>query len=217
MRLNINLASQPYEDVKKFLLRWGTLIAVLAIFTGGLVYYAISSWRQSRDVNRQIAMLRQEMNSLDREKAAGMALLNRPDNKAVAEQARFLNEVIARKAFSWTRVFEDLERVMPPRLHVVSIAPELNDQNQLQVRMIVAGDSRERAVELVRKMEESDTFRQAQVRVESKAQQASGTDTVQFEISSIYAPPAVGAPYTPESNGTSGKLGDAGVQKVGQR
>jgi len=31
-------------------------------------------------------------------------------------------KLIQRKSFSWTRVFEDLEQVMPPNLHVVSAA-----------------------------------------------------------------------------------------------
>ena len=51
---------------------------------------------------------------------------------APATVSQFLNDLFLRKAFSWTRVFEDLERVMPPRLHVVSIHPATNTDNQLE-------------------------------------------------------------------------------------
>ncbi len=52
-------------------------------------------------------------------------MLGLPQNKSVVENSRFLNGLIARKSFSWTRVFMQLEQIMPPKLHVVSISPEL--------------------------------------------------------------------------------------------
>jgi type IV pilus assembly protein PilN len=191
MRVNINLATRPYQDVRQFLMQWGAIIVLIAVLTGGLLYYSVSSWRQSRDVNKQIAVLRTEMDRLDHEKLAGLALLNRPENRDTAERSRFLNSVIARKAFSWTRVFEDLESMMPPRLHVSSIAPELDKNNQLQLHMVVAGDSHDRAVELVRRMEESPTFRRPELRSETMVLPGGSTaagDTIQFDISSQYLP-----------------------------
>ncbi len=75
--------------------------------------------------------------------------------------------MIERKAFSWTRVLENLEKVMPPRVHLVSIHPELDEDNQLALKMMVAGDSRDRAIELVRRMEESRRFAQTYITRES--------------------------------------------------
>ena len=33
MRIDINLASQPYEDARQFWMRWGTALGVLAALT----------------------------------------------------------------------------------------------------------------------------------------------------------------------------------------
>jgi len=221
MRVNINLATRPYQDVRQFLLQWGAVVAFIAVLTGGLLYYAVSSWRQSRDVNKQISVLRTEMDHLDRERAAGLALLNSPANKDTAERARFLNTVIARKSFSWTRVFEDLEKLMPPRLHVLSIAPELDQNNQLQLHMVVAGDSHDRAVELVRRMEESPTFRKAELKSETAVIPNANTagDTIQFEITSQYLParePLQAADSKPGEKTDSGEKGNPqeGQQKA---
>lgn len=192
MRLNINLASRPYEDIRNFNKRWGTIAAMLALLTAALLFYAVRSWRESRDVNAQIATVQNEIRSLDSEKQAAVALLNRPENRTTAEQSQFLNQLIARKAFSWTGVFMDLERLMPPGLHVVSIKPELGPDNQLQVSMVVGGNSRERAIELVRRMEQSPTFRQARVRAEAARENPTDGDAVRFEISSIYVPQVPG-------------------------
>lgn len=199
MRLNINLASMPYEDLRRITFRWITGLAVLLLLTAGVCFYAVTTWRESRDVNQQISNLRQEIRTLDSEKAAGLALLNRPDNQKTTEQSNFLNQLIARKAFSWTRVFMDLEKLMPPGLHVTSIAPDLTKTNQLQVKMKVGGTSRDRAIELVRRMEDSPTFKQAQVLSEG-APTNPGSDPIEFEITSVYIPAAASAVSEAEKN-----------------
>lgn len=193
MRLNVNLATRPYEDLRSFLVRWGTLTLLLALATAGLVYYSIHNWRASGDVNRKIARMYDEMAKLDKDRSAAVATLNQPENKAIAEQSKFLNNAIQRKALSWTRVFMDLERIMPNQLHVVSITPELNSQNQLLLHLQVAGQSREKAIDLVRRMEESPTFRNAELLTEAMNKDSTKPDAVQFEITSVYVPAAEAA------------------------
>ena len=86
----------------------------------------------------------------------------------MVETSKFLNGLIARKSFSWTRVFMQLEQIMPPKLHVVSISPELQPKtNTVEVHLTVAGTSREAAVELVKRLEQSPSFRDARITEES--------------------------------------------------
>lgn len=188
MRLNVNLATRPYEDVRSFLARWGMLTILLALVTAGLVYFAIYNWRASADVNRQIARMEDDMSKLDKDRAAAQTKLNLPPNKVIVDQSKFLNNAIQRKALSWTRIFMDLERIMPNRLHVVSITPELNKENQLLIHLQVAGDSREKGIELVRRMEESPTFKNPELHNETMTKESNRSDAIQFEITSVYVP-----------------------------
>ena len=94
-------------------------------------------------------------------------LLNLPQNSSTRDRSQFLNDLFQRKAFSWTKAFEDLERVMPPRLHVVSIHPELSPDNELEIKVIVAGDTREHALDLVSKMEASQHFHDTYIEEEN--------------------------------------------------
>ncbi|HEX8925470.1 MAG TPA: hypothetical protein VF786_06730, partial [Terriglobales bacterium] len=142
MRLNINLASQPYQDVRKFLTRWGAPTLVLAVCTVALVWYAVYSWQRASDINRQIGKVEQEIQQLQKQHDDAVALLNRPENRSTVETSQFLNSVIAHKAFSWTQVFMQLEQIMPPRIHVVAMQPVLGKDGRLQLDMRVAGDSR---------------------------------------------------------------------------
>lgn len=187
MRVDINLATHPYEDAGPLWMRWGGAMAGLALVTLILLYFALSGWLTARKDRSLIEQREQQIAARDRQKAKAEETLNLPANRGTRDRAEFLNDLFQRKAFSWTKVFEDLERVMPARLHVVSIHPDKGD-NQLKIKLVVAGESRDRALELVRKMESSQRFQQTQIEQEStQAGQTTG-DNVQFDISALYVP-----------------------------
>ena len=192
MRLDINLASQPYEDARQFWMRWGTAVGGVGLLTLVLLTLTITGWVNARRDREAMAEKRALIADRDRIRADAEAFLNRPENRNTRDQSQFLNELIERKAFSWTRVLENLEKVMPPRVHLVSINPELDDQNQLALKMTVAGNSRDRAIELAQRMEESRRFAQTNIISERPLQSTSG-DTVQFEIAAIYIPETMSA------------------------
>ena len=115
--------------------------------------------------------------------------MNQPANRMVRDRSRFLNALFQRKAFSWTRVFEDLERVMPAHLHVVSIHPDVSADNNAEIKLLVGGDSREQALDLVRKMEGSKRFKQTRIdNIKFASEEQRTTDPVLFDIVTSYVP-----------------------------
>jgi|SRR6516165_6961524 len=190
MRLDINLATRPYEDARQFWLRWGTGLAALGILTLALLAVTASGWYDARLDRKKIADLKAQIAERDREKASAEAVLGQPQNRAIRDKSQYLNFLIARKAFSWTKAFEDLEKVMPARLHLLSIKPELNDDNQLAIKMVVGGDSGDHAVELLRRMETSTRFRQAAITQLAQETGQPNGDALKVEITALYAPSA---------------------------
>jgi|SRR5678815_3957581 type IV pilus assembly protein PilN len=183
MRLDINLATRPYEDARRFWVQWGSILSAVGLLTLILVFMALSGlWSASND-RKTIRSYQKEIAERDSERAQAEAFLNLPANRSTRDRSQFLNELIRRKSFSWTKVFEDLERIMPPRVHLVSIHPELNEDNQLAIKMQVAGDSRERALDLVRRMESSPHFQQTKIDSESQQAQNEG---VSLDITAVY-------------------------------
>jgi type IV pilus assembly protein PilN len=194
LRLNINLATKPYQDVRRVLLQWGGLVLLLAVCTAGLLWLAVTNWRESREVSAKIAGLNSEIAALDRQHQEALTLVRLPENRPVVDDSKFLNGLIARKSFSWTRVFMQLEEIMPPKLHVVSIAPELSPKTYtVEVHMTVAGTSRDSAVELVKRLEQSSSFRDARIVEESELKAKDSADTVQFHLTALYVPRPVSA------------------------
>lgn len=183
MRLDINLATRPYEDARRFWVQWGSILSAVGLLTLILVFMALSGlWSASND-RKTIRSYQREIAERDSERAKAEVFLNLPENRSTRDRSQFLNELIRRKSFSWTKVFEDLERIMPPRVHLVSIHPELNEDNQLAIKMQVAGDSRERALDLVRRMESSPHFQQTKIDSESQQAQNEG---VSLDITAVY-------------------------------
>ncbi len=191
MRLDINLATRPYEDARDFWARWGLGVGLLGVLTVLLLGWAVQGWTKAGRDRHDIAELQQQIAERDQERAQYQAELDKASNRSTRDQSQFLNGLIQRKSFSWTRVFEDMEQVMPPNLHVVSLRPQLNDQNQMELEMKVAGDTRAAAVELVHRMEGSKHFQGPQVVAE--IENGTGVDA------------SVVAVYVPDATDRSGK------------
>ncbi len=187
MRIDINLASQPYEDARQFWMRWGTALGILGLLTLVLLVLDITGWLGAHKDRVVMAQTRALIADRDHTRAEADRVLNQPENRTTRDQSRYLNELIERKAFSWTRVLENLEKVMPPRVHLVSISPQLDENNELALKMTVAGDSWDRGVELQRRMEESRRFAQTAITAVRHVDSQTG-DTEQIEMAAIYIP-----------------------------
>jgi type IV pilus assembly protein PilN len=203
MRLKLNLATQPYAETRQFIFRWTVLLAVVAVITVGLLYFAGSALRTWNAARKQQAEVQAKIAERDQLRAEAQSYLNQPQNRDTRDRSQFLNELIARKAFSWTEVFSELEKIMPVGLHVVSVTPAVNEDSQIEVKLTVNGRSRDRAIELVRRLEDSKHFRLAQITDERAAQASAGPggqrtgvqagDVSQFQISAVYMPTPLAA------------------------
>ena len=186
MRLDLNLATRPYEDAREFWIRWGSAVSALAVLTLVLVGWTIYGWLNAGRDRQAISQLQAQIHERDTERASAQAYLEMASNRSTRDQSQFLNGLIQRKSFSWTRVFEDLERVMPNNAHVVSLRPEINDQGQLQLDMKLVGDTRSPAVELVHRMETSKHFQNPQLVQEQSA--GDNGSAVAATVVAIYVP-----------------------------
>jgi hypothetical protein len=79
---------------------------------------------------------------------------------------------------------------MPAHLHVISIHPGISADNNLELRLVVGGETREQALDLVRKMESSKHFKQTRIDSETfETENGNGNgDRVRFDINAFYVP-----------------------------
>ena len=218
MRININLASQPYEVAQAYHRRMTALVAALGVLAVLLVGYIIYQRQHTRGINRQLADVRRQIQSLSNEEGQARAVLNKPANRVIADQSDFLNQLFARKSLSWTRIFSEMEKIVPAGLHVVSMKPEYMKTGDLVLHVVVATDSRDRAVEMVRHMEKSSHLRQAQIVAETvttnTSDQAAGGGNIQFDIAAVYVPGAAESDETTQTQAEAGRNGNGEQQSA---
>lgn len=192
MRININLATQKYEDAGEFYARWGTALALVVVMTFGLAFFAWNSYQRSADARKRIDQLHEKIAKLDEVRAHAEAVLNRPENQDVRDQSRFWNDVIDQKMFSWTRLLSDMEKIMPARAYLETIRPTITTDKRLQLQLTVAGEKIDDIEELVKKMEHSQHFRSTIIRGETppRSQAKGGPQISEFEVETFYVPGA---------------------------
>lgn len=201
MRLNINLASQKYEDVQQFYKRWGIAIGLSAVLMLLLIGLTVINYSSSSKSNERIKDLQAKIASLQKERAAAEVVSNLPENHDVNEQKNYWNKQINRRQLSWTQLFNDLQKIMPARAYLSSVHPEMTPDNRLRLTLVIKGDTHDNGLELVQKMEKSERFRGPQINSETADKdQKSGVQLYKFDIVTYYTPagPAQGHASTRE-------------------
>lgn len=197
MRIDINLASQRYEDARQFYVRWVSALALVIVLTAVLAWLGWLSYKRTAGDRKLLNDFQARMNAFDDQRKQAEAILNRPENQDVRDQSRFWNDVIDQKSFSWTRLLSDLEKIMPARAYVTSVQPTVTPEKRLKLKLVIGSDKQDDANELVKKMEGSERFRGPQIVGEVIHSPAQGTPSgpgagsqplVEFTIETYYTP-----------------------------
>lgn len=192
MRLNINLASLKYEDVRQFYFRWGMAAALTGVLTVILLVLAALNYSKSSQSNDRIRALEEQKADLEKRRADAQAISNRPENHDVNAQKNYWNKQITRRSLSWTQLFNDLQRIMPGRAYLSSVHPEITPDNRLKLTLGIVGDNHQNALELVQKMERSERFRGPIINFEATQKDPRSTAMIyKFEIVTYYTPAGV--------------------------
>jgi Tfp pilus assembly protein PilN len=133
----------------------GVLLILLFLQSGAIV----RARGQAGDTRAMLDRLNGQLAKVKAEQAKLDATLSRPENAEVLERSQFLNGLIERKAISWTRIFADLEKVVPYNVRLVSVKlPQVNSENQVQLDMMVGAESFGPVLELLKRLETSPQF-----------------------------------------------------------
>jgi type IV pilus assembly protein PilN len=208
MRVQLNLASRPFVELGPLYSRLRILIALLAVIAVPLWLLLSTENRKAAQAQGRLDAANQKIQALESQRAASQAEMRLPPNAAVLTQSQFLNQMFARKAFSWTAVMMDLENVLPSGVQVMNIDPVPAKDGNVTIRLRVLG-AHERAVDLIRNLEHSHRFlapRVARETAESNQnkgnmQQVSTASNVNFDLVAEYNP----LPEKAEKHAVEGK------------
>lgn len=165
----LNLASQPFRRERAQNAGYALICALLACSLAVLLILILHARSAAADLRRVIAAENRELARYQREESQFSTVLAKPENADVFSTSVFLNELIARRAVSWTRVFGDLETVMPANMRLMGIRlPQIPTEDaagvsHLQLDMIVGAERPDVLIDFLKKLQASSLFGAASV------------------------------------------------------
>ncbi len=197
MRISINLATRPFVELRPLFARLRLVMAALALTAVALGVRLHYQSARAKVAEAQMDSLKSQTTALETERQTNEKRMMQPQNRAVLERSRFLNDLFAQKSFSWTSVMMDLEAVLPAGVQVTSLEPTVTKEGDINMRLRVNGQ-RDPSVDLVRNLERSQRFLAPHLASETAQTQEPGKvpvamqngvpGGVQFDIFSGYNP-----------------------------
>ncbi len=187
MYIRLNLATKPLVSHRPFLA--GALIATLI---GGLVF-AILGWRyytmrqadaqlraRTQKVEDEISRLRIQRDELDH-------FFSQQETMGLQERAKFTATVMEGSSFNWTKLFMDLEHILPPGVQVLEIQPKLG-KGGAEVKFVIGAANEDAKLKLLKAFEDSKSFSQLELVGEhANSDSKPGTDPLTVEFTAVYA------------------------------
>lgn len=191
MRPLVNLSSQPFRNRRLFWLAILLLFVVPSYFGRN----AINTLAQREDEiarrDAEIKKLQGDLNKIQRPASSDVAISTDQNRQLVTA-----SELVARRAFSWSNLLNDIERNLPAgvrvlRVAVTQIQPTERDgaiggnENAATLGLTVIGKSNNDVTTMINKFHESGRFKVSPL--SKKA--IEGTEDVEFDLKVEYFPP----------------------------
>ena len=164
MRIPINLASDPFRRDRRTLIGNWVRVVFLTALLGFFLYDIAANRARLGDTRAEVRSLNQELAAISSEQAQLDATLRQPANASILERSLLLNTLVERKSVSWTKIFADLEAVLPPNVRIIQVRlPQIDSANQVLLDMVVGSQSPEPVITFLKQLQASPRFGPATV------------------------------------------------------
>ena len=136
---------------------------LLATLLGVLISFILVDRAQLAGVRQDIAKLDGQIRRVAAQQASLNGVLRQPDNAEVLERTVFLNELLYRKGISWTKIFTDMGKALPPNVKILTIRPYVNKDNKVTVDMTVGAETPLAVIDFMKALESSPLFESVSV------------------------------------------------------
>ena len=159
MRISVNLASEPFRRDRPMLVASAAFGVVLLALLGVLVFLILSERSRQTDTRAAVAKLSSEARTLSDQQAQMEGTLRLPMNAEVLERSLLLNTLIQHKSISWTKLFSDIESVLPNNVKVIQIRlPQVNSRREVALDLEVGAQNPAQMIEFLKRLQDSPLF-----------------------------------------------------------
>jgi len=185
MYVRLNLATKPLISHRRFFAGAAALgvVGVLLLTGFGWRFYVLrkadASFRaRSSKVQQELAAAMKQRDELEQYFSQQQAV-------GFQERAKFVVGVLQARSINWTQMFMDLEKTLPPGVHVLHIEPKL-DKGTVSVHFIVGATSQEAKLKMLKAFEDSPSFARVEL-ISERVETQAGLDPLTIEFEAVYA------------------------------
>ncbi|MGH9389218.1 MAG: PilN domain-containing protein, partial [Vicinamibacteria bacterium] len=177
-------------------------VAAATVLHGVLLTRYLLREQESLDI--RVSELRQELGETDARISRAQSALARNRTELGSVQTQFLTTLFRRKSFSWTGLFNELEKVTPPSVRITSISPA-EEEGEIAVTMTVVGRTLQDVLEMVRGLESSSFFAtiypldEANLEDEERGETGIAATLKLDYVEDVRGAPSPAGPETPET------------------
>ncbi len=187
MRVHLNLATRRLETHRRFLVFSGLAALVAGVLFVVLGTHFYSARKADADLRGRTEAVRVKLTKLDEQRAELDGYFKQKDVANLRERAAFLNSMIDARSFDWTRMFMDLEHILPAGVRVISIEPK-QEKGHVLVKLRVGTSNYDAKLKFQQGLEESMLFTDVREvsEIQSNLTGNANSDPLVVEFSAVY-------------------------------
>lgn len=186
MKARLNLATKPLQAQRKFLAGSSFLGIAAAVVFAGLGWHVYQAREANAEMRTRYESIQTQVAELESQRAALERFFNQSENHNSSDRAAFINGLIDARSFNWTRMFMDLEKIVPGGARVVSVEPK-QEKGVIQLKFTIGATSDEAELKFIKALEESGSFTHVNLVTVHTSVNNSNTDPIVFELTAEYA------------------------------
>lgn len=155
--IDINLSSKPFRNNILFYLFHGLLISLILFATTLNIYFFFHYQTIEKALGGKVKNSQANINQLDQKGRQIIELISKKDLKNIIQKADFANNAIVMRKFSWTGLFNDLERVLPYSVRMQSLRPSVKERG-IEVRVDGLAKNLKSFLEFEKNLQEDANF-----------------------------------------------------------
>lgn len=182
--IHLNLASRPYRDYRPVY----AVVVALSLATAFLMLNNIETYyryiHETKSTRGKIAQVEEQVRLEKQKEEAARQRLQGLDLKRLDQQTRFINAKLAERAFSWSRLLDELESVLTDDVRLTSISPSFTEDGQIDLQLEFQSRSADGLITTINRMNADPQFEDTFPRSETEAE----AGMYVFGLSSKYLP-----------------------------
>ena len=189
--IHLNLAARPYRDYRPVY----AVVVALSLLSAFLMLNNIETYyryiHETKATRAKIAQVEEQARAEKAKEDTARQRVKGLDLAQLDQQTRFINAKLAERAFSWSRLLDELESVLADDVRLISVTPQFTVNGPIPLSMNFEAKSGDGMITTINRMNADPQFKDAFPSNET----ANDDGTYVFTLSVDYLP---GVPQTAE-------------------